>query len=189
MHRYSISDRAAAALYNGALKDQGIIIDGRDQAVVDKSKIRRARQKYRAKEKAKKKANIDKLGGIKCIGTDGKRDKKTRKRVVTIVNDKEVVKTVTGPEEHISYTIEPDGEYLCHSTLEKGHQTGLDHANDFLDVLADNSSKDSLEAVIIDGTFVNTGWKSGFVAILERVLCKLLLMLVCQLHGNELPLR
>ena len=43
--------------------------------------------------------------------------------------------------------------------------------------------------MLCDGTSVNTGSKTGMICNLERMLRKNLLWLVCQLHGNELPLR
>ena len=49
--RYGYSDRGVAALYNAALKTVGLIKDGGDKLAVDKSKIRRARESFRAKEK------------------------------------------------------------------------------------------------------------------------------------------
>ena len=40
-----------------------------------------------------------------------------------------------------------------------------------------------------DGTNVNTGWKDGMIAHLERELGTPLVWLICLLHGNELDLR
>ena len=55
--RYSISDRAAAALFNGALKSVNLIDEGDTDIVVDKSEIRRARNIYAAQEKTRRKNN------------------------------------------------------------------------------------------------------------------------------------
>ena len=62
-------------------------------------------------------------------------------------------------------------------------------ADDFLDVLADHGSKESFEAVVMDGTNTNTGWKDSMMAHVERVLQVVILWFVCQLHGIELPFR
>ena len=62
-------------------------------------------------------------------------------------------------------------------------------ADDFIDVLAENNSTDTLEAIVADGTAVNTGWKDGFISHVERDLNTTVLWLICMLHGNELPLR
>ena len=108
---------------------------------------------------------------MKCLGVDGKRDKKT--------NQKE-------EEVHLVYTDEPGGEYLCHSEIENSTGRGL--ANDVLDVLAEQDSKESLDAIVADGTWTNTGSKEGMIAHVERDLQRYLLWLICQLHGNELGL-
>lgn len=185
--RYGISDRAAAALYNAALKTVDIINDDYTKLVVDKSKIRRARDIYAAKQKDIRKRKLEEGGGLECLGSDGKRNKKTRVKEIQIINGEPKEKFCTKTREHIVYTEEPAGEYLCHSELSKG--TGRDLCNDFMEVLAEHDSKESLLAVVADGTPTNTGWKEGMIAHLERDLGRPLLWLICQLHGNELPLR
>ena len=81
-----MSDRAAAALYNTALICQGIITPNNKEEVVDSSKIKRGREYYRnemIKEKTIKVAEVDCL---KCLGVDGKRDRKSRKIVLENIN-------------------------------------------------------------------------------------------------------
>ena len=46
-----------------------------------------------------------------------------------------------------------------------------------------------MEAIVADGTAVNTGWKDGFKGHVERDLRATLLHLICMLHGNELDFR
>ena len=60
-------------------------------------------------------------------GTDGKRDKKTKKTEPVTVNGVEEVNHFTGPEEHIVYTHEGkgNGEYLTHTTPTDGTGKGL----------------------------------------------------------------
>ena len=70
--RYQISDRAAVALYNAALKTLGPI---ENNQIVDKSKYRREKAKFGARQNSKKKAQT--VDGFGCIGGDGKRNKKT----------------------------------------------------------------------------------------------------------------
>ena len=72
--RYGISDRAAAALYNAALKTVDAIKEGETTLVVDKSKIRRGREIFSAKQKDIRKDALEGQGGIKCFGSDGKRN-------------------------------------------------------------------------------------------------------------------
>ena len=78
---------------------------------------------------------------------------------------------------------------MDHSEVAEGKGNGLSLDKDFYEVGVENNSVDSLEAVLCDGTAVNTGSKNGFICYLERKLRRNLLWLVCQLHGNELPLR
>ena len=188
--RYGWSDRAAAAAFNAALKSIGKITDGDDKLAVDKNKIRRSRNTFAAKQKQKHKSKVETTGGLKCIGADGKRNKKTKHREVQVINGIETIKVVTKSQEHIVYTIEPEGSYLVHSEIPPKKGTGLGLAEDFLDVLIENNSETTLEAVVCDGTYTNIGWKDGMVAHLERKLLppRPILWLVCQAHGNELPL-
>ena len=80
--RYGCSDRGAAALFNAALKSVGLICDGDDKLAVDKNKIRRARDSFGAQQKAFLNSEVAETGGLKCIGTDGKRNKKHCKKNV-----------------------------------------------------------------------------------------------------------
>ena len=164
--RYGVSDRAAAALFNAALKTVGLIDDENNKLVLDKSKIRRARDIFSAKQKEIRKQKLEAGGGLLCIGSDSKRNKKTRVREIHIIDGEAKEKFSIKTREHIVYTTEPDGEYLCHSEVKKG--TGKDLCRDFMDVLAEHDSKDSLLAVVADGTNTNTGWKDGMLSHLER---------------------
>ena len=56
-------------------------------------------------------------GGLQCIDVDGKRDKKTLQTVVELIDGEEVKKFLVKQREHLVYTDEPAGEYLCHSEL------------------------------------------------------------------------
>ena len=129
VERYFISDRAASALYNAALRTVGLITAEDTQKVVDKAKIVRGRASYRAAEKYKKMGKIKDLGGIGCVGVDGKRDRKSKKIVIEVINCNEVEKKKVGVEEHITLTLEPSGDYLTHSTIPPGKGTGRDLAN------------------------------------------------------------
>ena len=89
----------------------------------DKSKIRREKAKFSAKEKERK-YEINRKG-IECIGADGKRDRKSVIRKAEIINGLQMEKTCKGTEEHITYTTEPEGQYLTHSTVTNGSGKGL----------------------------------------------------------------
>ena len=187
--RFSISDRAGAALWNSVVKclgdahllahSSGDDID--DCLKTDKSKLRREKRRFAEKEKSRLKAERGEK--VECIGTDGKRDKKTWKKEISVVNGEQIEKDVRGVEEHLVYTVEPSGKYLTHSTVKEGR--GKDLASDFRDVLAEYDAIDSLLAVLVDGTNVNTGWRTGLVASLERGLQRKLIMISCMLHAND----
>ena len=159
--RYGVSDRAGAALYNAALRTVGVVTDDDTVLVVDKNKIRRARDIFSAKQKTIRQRKLEDGGGIQCIGTDGKRNQKTKVCEIQIVNGEPKKKYTVKPREHIAYTQEPGGEYLCHSEVDKGTGRGL--ADDFMDVVAEHDSEDSLDAIVADGTPTNTGWKEGMI--------------------------
>ena len=153
--RYGISDRAAAALANAIMTDLEIIDEKRTKNVIDKSKIRRERTRVRNQSVMEK--NKDISGGIKCIGFDGKRDRKTKIQKSVIQNGKEKLVHEVGTEEHITYTSEPNEaghSYLCHSTIAANQGTGRDLAKDFHEVIVAHNSETTIEAVVCDGTSV-----------------------------------
>ena len=187
LDRYTISDTAGAALVTAAYKDLGLITDEDKKMVTDKFKIRRERQKRRKEKKRKRKE--EQKCKIKCMGTDGKRDKKTK-----VINEKEedgkVVRMYEEiSEEHIVYTDEPSGRYITHSVIESGRGGGLGLGRDIADTARECDSEEILEALLLDGTRVNTGCNNGAIAVAERELGRSLQWLVCQLHGNECPMR
>ena len=79
------------------------------------------------------------------------------------------------------------GEYLTHEALTSG--TGAAHAVKLYSVLEEYDSVESLQAVICDNTNVNTGFKTGAVTVLEKMLDRKIHKIGCLLHWNELPLR
>ena len=118
--RSGVSIRAGAALYNAALKCHGLISDTDSRFICDKNMLSRAVQIYGAKQKELRKEKLDAEGGIACIGSDGKRDKKTRTKEIEIINGEAQEKYSVKSKEHIVYTIESPGTYLTHSELERG---------------------------------------------------------------------
>ena len=85
-----------------------------------------------------------------------------------VVNGQEQVKQMRKTCEHQVYTVEPSGQYLCHSEIQEDKGTGRGLSEDFYEMLVEHDSVETLEAVILDGTSVNTGWKTGLLATLER---------------------
>ena len=62
-------------------------------------------------------------------------------------------------------------------------------SEEILEVLNSILKSSNVRAIGCDGTNVNTGTKNGVIVALERALSRRLQWIVCQLHGNELPLR
>ena len=116
-----------------------------------------------------------------CICTDGKRDKHTK------VNNN-IVRTQTEvTEEHIVYT-DPKN-YITHSVIEEGKGDGCSLGKDLVDIVREFNSQDTLECIVCDGTAVMTGCYNGMVASAERELGREVQWSICQLHGNECPMR
>ena len=78
------------------------------------------------------------------------------------------------------------GEYLTHRTIPVVGATGQALANETLSVIEEYKSRDSLKALLVDNTSVNTGLKGGLVVKLEELLNRKLHMIGCTLHQNEL---
>ena len=69
--RYQISDRAAAALANAVLTDVGIITKSQKTYIIDKSKLRRERQKYREQIRQDQAMFYEQVNGVYV---DGRKD-------------------------------------------------------------------------------------------------------------------
>ena len=102
--RFGVSDRAAAALWNGAiraLEESDFLEKSKSGPIaknltVDKFKMGRAKDSVAKKQKEKKKEEAK--AGIQCIGTDGKRDRKTKIVKMITVNGVEKESRDTGTE-------------------------------------------------------------------------------------------
>ena len=102
--RYNVSDGVGAALGTGALTDHGIITDTDKTYVIDRSKLRRERNKYRKQLQLDEQKLFEK---VDAIYFDGKKDA-TRKQAM--VNNK-LYPTVE-LEEHYVVVGEPGEFYL-----------------------------------------------------------------------------
>ena len=185
LDKYNISDGAGAALATALLEDLGMVTEKNRSLVFDRFKIRRARQRVRSAKKKEKKADLS--GKIYCIGTDGKRDKHTKVIIEKEINNNIVKSQAEVTEEHIVYT-DPKN-YITHSVIEEGQGDGASLGRDLVDVVREFDSQDSLECIVCDGTSVMTGCYNGMVASAERELGRELQWSICQLHGNECPMR
>ena len=69
--RYNSHDREACAIASGVLKDYGIITDGDKSQVIDRSKLRRERDKQ---QKLIQKQEKDNCKYVNALYFDGKKD-------------------------------------------------------------------------------------------------------------------
>lgn len=178
--QFGLSDRTAAAVTSAVLQDVGLITDNNTNLVIDRSKVRRARQKNRSDMKTKFIASSTEVKGLFF---DGRKDKTLSQEKIGNVFHRRVIK-----EEHISVLQEPGSKYLGHVTPTSG--SGRSIANAIVNLLNESGiGSDSLLGIGCDGTVVNTGKKNGAIRFLELELKRPLQWLICQLHLNELPLR
>nr|XP_047144775.1 uncharacterized protein LOC124818254 [Hydra vulgaris] len=184
--RYAISSEAAAALGNGLLKDLGVITKTDKTDVLDKSKMDRAKKRVCLQSVAEH--NI-KVQNLSCIGCDSKDDKGSlvyRSMLPDSISKKnKLIEKV-----YLSFTVESGemkGRYLTHKDILNA--TGENLAQSTFEVLKQYNSVDSLLGIVFDNTNVNTGYKTGLCASLERKLGRTIHKIGCALHSNELPLR
>lgn len=174
LDRYSISDRAGAAIASAVLQDVGIIKNEDKSSIFDKNKIRRARSK-------KREGIIDgkQNSSLRGLFFDGRSDETlkmedSRRRKVR--------------EEHITLIKMPESVYLTHVCPESGTSSNIIKCIlEYCD--KSHITTDDLRVIGCDGTNVNVGKHSGIIANLEKHLNRPLQWFICQLHANELPLR
>lgn len=171
LDRYGVSDRASAAIASSVLDDFGVLHDDDLGCVIDRSRIRRARETTRQIAAGSKSSNT--LFGFYF---DGRKDK-------TLKMDDNRRQVVL--EEHIVLVGEPGSIYVGHVVPKTG--SAADITESMWELIKDSPS--GLTAVGCDGTNVNTGIRGGVVILLEHKLNRPLKWLICQLHANELPLR
>lgn len=178
--RHAVSDRAAAEIASSVLVDYGVITSDDFSEVIDRSKIRRERHKYRESLRAESANSSTDLRGLYF---DGRKDKTLTQEQAGGTFHR---RTVT--EEHVSLIQEPDSIYLGHTTPVRGSADCIKQTIlDFFETK--NINVQNLAAVGCDGTAVNTGRKGGTIRLLEQHLKRPLQWFVCLFHSNELPLR
>uniref|UniRef100_A0A6P7F767 Uncharacterized protein LOC114325406 n=1 Tax=Diabrotica virgifera virgifera TaxID=50390 RepID=A0A6P7F767_DIAVI len=137
LDRYAVSDRAGAAIASAVLQDYGIVNNEDTQNIIDRHKVRRARQQNRVDLQRFSKSTI-----LLGLYFDGCKDK-------TLTFDENRKTTIV--EEHISLIQEPDSKYLGHVSPISGTAANiLDAFNNFFQI--SSISLDSLEVIGCDGT-------------------------------------
>lgn len=180
--RTGVSDRSASILANAVLQDLGVIKCTDSSKVIDRSKLRRERQKNRKYLQVKDLFQND--NAVSALYFDGRKDK-------TLVRHKEGSKYYrkTIVEEHISLISEPGSTYMGHLTPSSGKSVSIQKCiTEFLQKYY-NNYRSTIMAIGCDGTAVNTGNKNGVISLMEKHMNRPLQWCVCLLHANELPLR
>ena len=189
--RYGVSRAATGAIATAFLQDliaAGHLGPEMSYLACDPNKIARARQAVMGNSQVKDNENYE---GEKIIGMgyDGRRDKQTRAMVADSTG-KLKMRMIT--EEHMAVTEEPSGRYLTHfvpETPDSSEKPALKVAQGLLHILEQHNSTQTIQLLGGDSTSMNTGWKGGSHALLERLLGRRLFWAICNLHTNELPLR
>lgn len=174
--RYGVSDRAAAAIASAVLHDMSS--DGEVIDIIDKSKLRRERQKLRD-TLLQKETNLQ----LPALYFDGRKDKTLK---VVTKGGKRYRKVVV--EEHISVLKEPGSLYVGYTTPLHGTARGIEMSISAL-LKSKVICSDELAAIGCDGTSTNTGKNAGVIRLFEEKLQRPLQWIICMLHLNELPLR
>ena len=179
-----VSDYDAAKLATALMMDLGIVTPDNMKEVIDRQKIRRARErvvneiddKFRENIAANKPTTL--YFDSKIIYTNyTDRDGKRKKRPV------DIYVLCTEKEEFLdSFEIE-DVEGEEEETKAKRV------AQRIYEIIVKWGLQDSLQAIGGDTTNLNTGWKGGSFIFLEQKLGRRLFRIECQLHLNELPMR
>ncbi|KAE8741687.1 hypothetical protein FOCC_FOCC012785 [Frankliniella occidentalis] len=177
--RFGIPDRAAAALASALLVDVGLIREHDVSNIIDRSKVRREREKAR-----KTLLEKNRVTEPESLYFDGRKD-------LTMKFEKNAMgrwRRMKIKEEHITIIAEPDSRFLGHSTPISGHAASV--SNSILDHLqSKNISLEKTSSIGCDGTSVNTGHKGGVIRLLEVKLQKPLQWFICLLHFNELLMK
>lgn len=189
--RFAVPPAAAAAIATGYLQDLiagGHINPDLAYLACDPNKVRRARQEAMTMARA---IDEEKYLGVKItgLGYDGRKDPQTR-AMVPDSKGKPHLRMIR--EEHVSVTDEPSGKYLWHFVPEEPvhpEKPALKVAQELYDLLVSYDSVDSLLVLMGDSTAMNTGWKGGTHALLEKMINRKLFWGICMIHTNELPLR
>jgi len=177
--RFKVSNRAGAAIVNAALKDLGFITPEDQHLLIDHSKLRRERNKSR--QQACQQTSASRNEEIQALYFDGRIDWTLSKQVG--LGGKRCFRKIR--EEHFVLLSEPNGQYLDHFTPKSGKATDIAEA--IYEIY--QSINGDLRAVGCDGTVCNVGKFGGVIPCIENKLQRSVHWFVCQLHGNELPLR
>lgn len=170
--RYGISERVSGAIATTAIS----CIDISDSApIIDRFKIRRAREKLRKKLSASSFNNE-----FFCLAFDGRKDDTLNISEINGRHYKNIIK-----EEHIVMLSEPGSNYIGHVSPKSSHSDVI--SGEIIKYFTDKRENLNIDGVLCDGCPTNIGVRNGIIKKLEIELKRPLQWLICQLHMNELP--
>ena len=185
--RHGTGLREAAEIATCTLIDVDFVTKEDTTNVIDHNKLRRAQTEVMEKISEAKEEDLKK-NGLDNVLFDGRIDK-TKVFFEAEGSDAQYPGVIK--EEHYS-VCDSKGHFLFHftpdeSTKDMPHSKIL--ATRIYEWLKVRGFDKTIQAIGGDSTSVNTGWKGGAMAHLEKLLGRKLVWLVCDLHTNELPLR
>lgn len=156
--RYQLSDRAAAAIANSVLQDVGMITTKDNSYVIDRSKLRREREKCRKEIREKEQENFK---FVDAVYFDGRKD---ATQVVLQGPNSKLYRAVQ-LEEHYTVVGEPGEYYLSHLSPSNGQ--GRTIAQEVYNLYQGTELEDKLSIIGTDGTASMTGKFNGCIRALE----------------------
>ncbi|XP_017485945.1 PREDICTED: uncharacterized protein LOC108374482 [Rhagoletis zephyria] len=174
-----VCDRLASALGTALLQDFKIKDKHGKPLIMDKSKVRREKEKCRQEVLRKRLDDTNLL----AFSFDGRKDD-----TLTIDKIDEKYHTRMVKEPHLVILREPNSELIGYVRLE--HETAEYKTTKLNGFFNDkNISLDALIGICTDGEPTNTGPHGGIIRRFELLLKRPLHWFVCLLHFNELPFR
>ncbi|XP_055527640.1 uncharacterized protein LOC129720216 [Wyeomyia smithii] len=177
--RFGVSDRVASALATSLLKDFEMKDQHGEPLIMDKSKVRREREKCRRIVLRKR---FDDSSLI-AFSFDGRKDDTYTREKIDGKNHSRMVK-----EPHLVILREPNSRLIGYARLvEESAEYKTTKLNEFFN--DKNISLDALIGICTDGEPTNTVTHGGIIRRFELLLKRPLHWFVCLLHFNELPFR
>ena len=184
--KYEMSDREVACLVTATLVDFGLVSEEHAQLVVDRMKIRRAREKLREESRNERNNNAKTITAILADG-------KTSKECLTLkqVGGKNV-KCKGAWAKNITITTEPESQYFSHFQLTekatKDRPASLIFCEEMLkEFRRCGGLLENLQVFGSDSENAMSGQLGGVIKYFEQYLGRKVLYFVCLLHVNELP--
>ena len=177
-----VSISATAQIGTALLIDLGLVTAEDTSKIIDKSKIRRERDRI-MKDLHQQGLSSLQEQTLKSFIFDGKRDST---KVLLEDEDGEQFPAVREVE-HFTIVDGIDGSYLTHLDPDDG--TGKSIAEKVHNWILSIGQEDNIQVIGGDSTGVNIGWKIGAIHWMEVLLGHKVMWSICQLHLNELGLR